>query len=51
MLKKLLRQIDYLNWYFENVIPLLQGKYHLLIPALTGYDFENDSNFTSVEQI
>ena len=30
--------------YFENVIPLLQEKYHLLIPALPGYDFENDSD-------
>lgn len=37
--------------YFENVIPLLQEKYHLLVPALPGYDFENDSDFTSVEQI
>ena len=37
--------------YFENVILLLQEKYHLLIPALPGYDFENDSDFTSVEQI
>lgn len=37
--------------YFENVIPLLQEKYHLLIPALPGYDFENESDFTSVEQI
>ena len=37
--------------YFEYVIPLLQEKYHLLIPALPGYDFENDSDFTSVEQI
>lgn len=37
--------------YFENVIPLLQEKYHLLIPALPEYDFENDSDFTSIEQI
>ena len=37
--------------YFETVIPLLQKKYHLLVPALPGYDFENDSDFTSVEQI
>ena len=37
--------------YFENVIPLLQNKYHLLVPALPGYDFENDSDFTNVEQI
>ena len=37
--------------YFESVIPLLQKKYHLLVPALPGYDFENDSDFTGVEQI
>ena len=37
--------------YFENVIPLLEKKYHLLVPALPGYDFDNDSDFTSVEQI
>lgn len=37
--------------YFEYVIPLLQKNYHLLVPALPGYDFENDSDFTSVEQI
>lgn len=37
--------------YFEYVIPLLEKKYHLFVPALPGYDFENDSDFTSVEQI
>ena len=37
--------------YFETVVPLLQKDYHLLIPALPGYDFENHSDFTSVEQI
>lgn len=37
--------------YFENVIPLLQKDHHVLVPALPGYDFENDSDFTSVEQI
>ena len=37
--------------YFENIIPLLQKKYHLLVPALPGYDFENDSDYTSVERI
>lgn len=37
--------------YFENVIPLLQENYHLLVPALPGYDYENDSDFTGVEQI
>ena len=25
--------------YFENVIPLLQRNYHLLVPALPGYDY------------
>lgn len=37
--------------YFEYVIPILEKRFHLLIPALPGYDFENDSDFTSVEQI
>ena len=37
--------------YFDCVVPLLEKKYHLLIPALPGYDSEDDSDFTSVEQI
>ena len=37
--------------YFDYVVPLLEKKYHLLIPALPGYDSEDDSDFTSVEQI
>lgn len=37
--------------YFEYVIPLLEKRYHLIIPALPGYDFDQDSNFTSVEEI
>ncbi|MCM1144742.1 MAG: alpha/beta hydrolase [Blautia sp.] len=37
--------------YFKHVIPLLEKKYHLLIPALPGYDLEDESDFTSVEQI
>lgn len=38
--------------YFEYVIPLLEEKYHLIIPALSGYDEENpNENFTSVEKI
>ena len=37
--------------YFEYVIPLLESDYHLIIPALPGYDFEEKSEFTSVEQI
>lgn len=37
--------------YFEAVIPLLEKDYHLMIPALPGYDFDNQSEFTSVEEI
>ena len=37
--------------YFENVIPLLEKDYHLLIPALPGYDLEDGSEFSSVERI
>ena len=37
--------------YFEKVIPLLAKDYHLLVPALPGYDFDNNSDFTSVEEI
>lgn len=37
--------------YFEYVIPLLEKKYHLIVPALPGYDFDDNSDFSSVEQI
>ena len=37
--------------YFENVIPLLEKDYHLLIPALPGYDLQDDSEFNSVVRI
>ena len=37
--------------YFEYVIPLLEKHYHLLIPALPGYDLNDDAEFSSVEQI
>ena len=37
--------------YFAYVIPLLEKHYHLLIPALPGYDLNDDSEFSSVEQI
>ena len=38
--------------YFENVIPLLKEKYHIIIPVLPGYDEENpNEDFTSVEKI
>lgn len=37
--------------YFEYVIPLLETKYHLVIPALPGYDKDCPGDFTSVEEI
>ncbi len=37
--------------YFEYVIPLLETKYHLVIPALPGYDKDCPCDFTSVEEI
>ncbi len=37
--------------YFEYVIPLMEDCCHLVIPALPGYDPDDKSNFTSVEQI
>ncbi len=38
--------------YFSFVIPLMQEKYHLIIPALPGYDEEKPgSDFTGVEEI
>ena len=37
--------------YFEYVIPLMKDRFHLIIPALPGYDKEQDGDFTSVETI
>jgi pimeloyl-ACP methyl ester carboxylesterase len=37
--------------YFEYVVPLLENHYHLVIPALPGYDEEEPGDFTSVEEI
>lgn len=37
--------------YFENVIPLLEKYYYLIIPALPGYDPDSRGDYTSVEQI
>ena len=37
--------------YFENVIPLLEEHYHLLIPAIPGYDLKDDSQFSTVEKV
>jgi hypothetical protein len=34
--------------YFEYVIPLLEKDFHLIIPALPGYDPENKSNFMRI---
>lgn len=37
--------------YFSEVIPLLEKEYHLIIPALPGYDKETKEDFSSIEQI
>ena len=37
--------------YFEYVIPLMKDRFHLIIPALPGYDKEQNSDFTSVERV
>lgn len=38
--------------FFEYVIPLLKEDYHLIIPALPGYDEENPKeDFTGIEEI
>ncbi len=38
--------------YYEYLIPLLQNDYHLIIPALPGYDeAEPTQDFTSIEKI
>ncbi len=37
--------------YFEYVIPLMQDRYHLIVPALPGYDEDSAGDFTSVEEI
>ena len=37
--------------YFEYVIPLLEKKYRLIVPALPGYDSDRKDDFTSIEEI
>lgn len=37
--------------YFEYVIPLMEDRYHLIVPALPGYDEDEPGDFTSVEEI
>ena len=38
--------------FFEYVVPLLQDDFHVIVPAMPGYDkTKPQSNYTSVEQI
>ena len=37
--------------YFDYIVPILQEDFHLIIPALPGYDEERSGDFTSVEEI
>ncbi len=37
--------------YFEYVIPLLEKRYRVIVPALPGYDKDAPGDFTSVEEI
>ena len=37
--------------YFEYVILLMEKRYHLVVPALPGYDTQQRGDFTSVEEI
>lgn len=37
--------------YFEYVIPLMQEHFHLIVPALPGYDEDSPGDFTGVEAI
>ena len=37
--------------YFEDVIPLMEENFHLIIPVLPGFDEKSGSDFTSVEDI
>lgn len=37
--------------YFEYMIPLMENDYHLVVPAIPGYDPDEKNDFTSVEEI
>ncbi len=37
--------------YFNYIVPIMQKEFHLIIPALPGYDLEQPGDFTSVEEI
>lgn len=37
--------------YFEYVIPRMQDRWHLVVPALPGYDPDRPGDFTSVESV
>lgn len=41
-----------MSWdMYEESISILKNNYHVIIPALPGYDFDRDTDFTSIEQI
>ena len=37
--------------YFDDAVPLLEDDFHLIIPAIPGYDPDSDKDFTNVWQI
>lgn len=37
--------------YFDYIVTIMQEDFHLVIPALPGYDVEKPGDFTSVEEI
>lgn len=37
--------------YFDYIVSIMQREFHLIIPALPGYDEEQAGDFTSVEEI
>ena len=37
--------------YFQDVIPLIEKDYHVMVPALPGYNPARKDDFTSIEQI
>lgn len=41
-----------MSWdMYEESVQMLEKKYHIIIPALPGYDFDTDTDFTSIEHI
>ncbi len=37
--------------YFEHIVNIMQADFHLIVPALPGYDEEQPGDFTGVEEI